>query len=304
MASQTIYASDPARGWRPWGVLVPFLGIFFVVATGAPLEYLLSDLNLLAGKKEVPVGLLGFVAFLVGPFGLLALATLAWVRFVERRPFSTIGLTSPRGAAIFGRGLLTGALMMSAVVAGIWLTGALKAGAIAPAFASVTSIASIALLLGAFIIQSSAEEILFRGWMLSAIATKFGTVTAVIVSSAVFTLLHFDRHGPLLVIFNTSLFALFACSWSLRTGNIWGVMGWHSAWNWLLGTGFELRITGLDTHMPALLVQLTQAGPGWLTGGNDGSEGSIVCTAVLSAGIAWNLWRRRSRPGAMALVHT
>jgi membrane protease YdiL (CAAX protease family) len=292
-----IYAGAPARGWRPWGVLVPFLGLVFVVATGAPLEYLLAKLNLLAGKEEDPVGLLGFVAFLVGPFGLLALATLAWVRFVERRPFSTIGLLSPRGAAIFGSGLLTGALMMSAVVAGIWLTGVLKADAIAPAFASVTSLASIALLLAAFVIQSSAEEILFRGWMMSALAVKFGTIAAVIVSSAVFTLLHFDRHaGPLFGI-NVFLFAVFACSWSLRTGNIWGVMGWHSAWNWLLGVGFGLRVTGLDTHMPALLVKLTPAGPDWLTGGAEGSEGSIVCTVVLLAGTAWNLWRKRATPG-------
>lgn len=301
MASQAIYAFDAAKGWRPWGVLVPFLGLIFVVATGAPIEYLLADWHLLAGKDEDPVGLLGFVVFLVGPFGLLALATFAWVRFVERRPFSTIGLTSPHGAAVFTKGLLAGALMMSAVVAGIWLTGVLTAGAIAPAFVSATSIASIVLLLAAFVIQSSAEEILFRGWMLSAIAIKFGSIVAVIVSSAVFTLLHFERHaGPLFSI-NVFLFALFTCSWSLRTGNIWGVMGWHSAWNWLLGVGFGIRVTGLDTHMPALLVKLTPAGPDWLTGGAEGSEGSIVCTVILSAGIAWNLWRKRSAP---RLVHT
>ncbi|MBL6852056.1 MAG: CPBP family intramembrane metalloprotease [Alphaproteobacteria bacterium] len=294
MASQAVYASDPAKGWRPWGVLVPFLGIFFVVLTGGPLEYLFADLHLLEGPHDDPAGLLGFVAFLVGPFGLLALATFAWVRFVERRPFSTIGLTSPGGAATFAGGLLTGALMMCATVGGIWLSGGLTVGAIAPAFASAASIGGIALLLAAFAIQSSAEEILFRGWMLSALATKFGTIAAVIVSSAVFTLLHFDRHAPLLVLFNTYLFALFACSWSLRTGNIWGVMGWHSAWNWLLGTGFELRITGLDTHMPALLVKLTQTGPGWLTGGADGSEGGVICTVVLCAGIAWNFWWKRA----------
>jgi len=43
-----------------------------------------------------------------------------------------------------------------------------------------------------------------------------------------------------------------------------------------------------------LLVKLTPAGPNWLTGGAEGSEGSIVATVILSAGIAWNLWRSRS----------
>ena len=292
MSSQTIYAGATAKGWRPWGALVPFLGILFVVVTAAPFEILMARVNLLDAKTDDPVGLLGFVAFLVGPFGALMLAVLAWVRFVERRPFATIGLSAPGGAA-FARGLLTGVSLICAVVSGIWLAGGLTVGTVAPAFAAPASIASIALLLASFIVQSSAEEVLFRGWMLSAINVKFGTVAAVILSSAVFTLLHFDRHAPLLVFFNTFLFALFACSWSLRTGNVWGVMGWHSTWNWLLGTGFGLRVTGLDTHTPALLIQLTPAGPNWLTGGYDGPEGSVICTAVLCAGIAWNLWRKR-----------
>ena len=292
MASIAIYAATPAKGWRPWGLLVPFLGILFVVLTGLPFELLLARLHLLEATHDDPVGLVGFVAFLIGPFGALILAVLAWVHFVERRPFSTIGLTVPGGAA-FARGLLGGLLLMGTLIAGIWLAGALTVGAVAPAFASFSSLAGIALLLVGFIIQSSAEELLFRGWMLSALGAKFGTLAAVIVSSLVFMLLHFERHAPLLFFLNTFLFASFACSWSLRTGNIWGVMGWHSAWNWLLGTGFGLVVTGLDTHTPALLVKLTPVGPVWLTGGAQGSEGSVVCTVIFACGIAWNIWRKR-----------
>jgi len=304
VASIAIYAAAPAKGWRPWGLLVPILGIVFVVITGLPFEVLMARLHLLDATRDDPVGLVGFLAFLVGPFGALILAVLAWVRFVERRPFSTIGLPLPGGAA-FARGLLGGVCLISALIAGIWLTGALTAGAIAPAFASLASLGGIALLLAAFIVQSSAEEVLFRGWMLSALGAKFGTIAAMIVSSLVFTLLHFERHAPLLFFLNTFLFAVFACSWSLRTGNIWGAMGWHSAWNWLLGTGFGIVVTGLDTHMPALLVKLTPVGPAWLTGGMQGSEGSIVCTVILTAGIAWNLWRRpKRRAEQSAFVHT
>jgi membrane protease YdiL (CAAX protease family) len=304
VASIAIYAAAPAKGWRPWGLLVPFLGILFVVLTGLPFELLMARLHLVDAIRDDPVGLTGFLAFLIGPFSALALAVLAWVRFVERRPFSTIGLTTPGGAA-FARGLLGGLLLMGALIAGIWLAGGLTAGAVAPAFASLASLASIALLLLAFIVQSSAEELLFRGWMLSALGAKFGTVAAVIVSSLVFMLLHFERHAPLLFFLNTFLFASFACSWSLRTGNIWGVMGWHSTWNWLLGTGFGVLVTGLDTHMPALLIKLTPVGPVWLTGGAQGSEGSVVCTVIFVCGIAWNIWRKRARARvATPFVHT
>ncbi len=277
-------------------MLVPFLGLAFVIVTGLPFEIWFARLHLLDAVTDDPVGLLGFVAFLIGPFGALALAVLAWVLFVERRPLSTVGLPLPHARARFASGLLAGVSLMCAVVGGIWLAGGLIAHAVAPAFSSGASLAGIALLLAAFAVQSSAEELLFRGWMLSAVAAKFGTLAAVIVSSLVFTLLHFERHAPPLFFFNILLFALFACSWSLRTGSIWGVMGWHSAWNWLLGTGFGLRVTGLDTHTPALLVKFEPVGPVWLTGGAQGSEGSIICTAVLSAGIAWNLWRKRAAP--------
>ena len=93
---------------------------------------------------------------------------------------------------------------------------------------------------------------------------------------------------------NTVLFALFACAWAIRRGQIWGVMGWHSGWNWILAVGFESRITGLDARVPALFVQMRSIGPVYLTGGMDGPEGSIVCTVLLLAGIAWFALRRTS----------
>jgi membrane protease YdiL (CAAX protease family) len=296
MPSTDIYPASPARGWRPWGVLVPFLGIAFVVigqlSVQAPLDrYGLMDQN------DDPVGYWGLAAFLAIVFGATALLVIAWVLLVERRPLAGVGLGRARALSRFIIGIVAGVGMMGAIVAGIWFCGALAPGAVAPAFASPASLAAIFFLLVCFVIQASTEEFLFRGWILSAIATKFGTAAGVIVSSAVFTLLHFDRGAPPLFYLNIVLFALFAAFWSIRTKSIWGAMGWHSGWNWLLGTGFGLKVTGLDTHLPALVVSLAPAGPVWLTGGEPGSEASIVCTAVLLAGIAVNLalMRRASR---------
>lgn len=92
--------------------------------------------------------------------------------------------------------------------------------------------------------------------MLSAIAAKFGVVVAIALSSLTFLLLHYDPHASVLFAINVILFAVFASCWALSTRYIWGVMGWHAGWNWLLATGFELRVTGLDAHLPALLVKL------------------------------------------------
>jgi membrane protease YdiL (CAAX protease family) len=298
MPSQIIFSTEPAKGWRPWGALVPFLAFAFVFATVIVLQIALQHAHLL-DAEENPVGLTGFVAFLLLPFGALGLVVLAWIRFVERRSFATIGLTADHPQRRFALGHLTGVVMMAAIVTGIWLLGGAVSGPIAPAFGSTPHFAAIALLLLCFAVQSGVEEIFFRGWMLSAVAAKFGVPVAIALSSLLFTLLHFDSAAPLLFLVNVMLFAVFACLWALKTGNIWGVMGWHAGWNWLLAVGFEQRVTSLDAHMPALLVKLTPVGPTILTGGPPGAEASIVCTAILSAGIAYNLWRsRRPAPGS------
>ena len=292
MISRDIYESDPAKGWRPWGILVPFLGIAFVAMTVVSLTLALQHFHLV-GADENPIGLTGFASFLLLPFAALGVVVLAWTRFVERRPLPSIGLVREHRSRTFLFGVLTGIIMAIAIVAGGWIAGGFSAGAFAVAFHSPPALGAIATLLACFALQSSVEEILFRGWMLSAIAAKFGVVIAVVVSSSVFTFLHYDPHAGWLFAINVFLFAVFACCWAMSTGNIWGVMGWHAGWNWLLAVGFEMRVTGLDVHLPALAVKMTPKGADYLTGGFEGPEGSITCTMVLLAGIAVLALRRK-----------
>jgi hypothetical protein len=73
-------------------------------------------------------------------------------------------------------------------------------------------------------------------------------------------------------------------------------MGWHAGWNWLLCTGFQLPVTGLDVKLPALLVALQPQGSVYLTGGHQGPEGSIACTVFFACGIVF-LLKRSNRHG-------
>jgi membrane protease YdiL (CAAX protease family) len=292
MSSCAIYPARAAKGWLPWGLLVPFLGLAFVAATVGGSVAVLQHAHLI-DAQENPIGLTGFMAFLLLPFGALGLVVIAWVRFVERRPLASIGLAAGHPLRTFLGGLLAGVAMAVIIVTGIWLVGGFGVGASAEAFGSWTAIGSIATLLAGFSLQSSVEELLFRGWMLSAIANKFGIATAVVLTSAVFVLFHHEDSASWLFAINVVLFALFACCWAISTGNIWGVMGWHAAWNWLFATGFELRVTGLDAHLPALLVKLVPHGPDYLTGGALGPEGGYMCSLVLLGGIGFFALRAR-----------
>lgn len=291
LISTAVYSAEPARGWLPWGALAPFLAVLFVAAPLLGVSGILEYFRLVDANGD-PIGLMGLYAFLLFPFAAIGLVVLAWVHLVERRSLASIGLAGADRTKTFLAGHLIGIATIFAVVTAIWIAGGYAAGGYGSAMGSPGSVLSIAFLLACFALQAGVEEIIFRGWLLSLIARKFDIVVAVSVTSAVFCFLHYSPQQHWLATLNLFLFSVFACAWALKADHIWGVMGWHAGWNWLLATGFELPLTGLDAEVPALLVELTADGPDYLTGGTQGPEGSMFCTLLFAGGIAFLLWRR------------
>lgn len=294
MSSKTIYTDEPARGWLPWGALAPFLCIAFVIAGDLASMPALRPLELENASGD-PTGVAGLVAFLIVPFTVTGLAVLGWVRFVERRSLASIGLSSSARVKRFACGVAVGLGMSSVLVAAIWIGGGYEAEGLAPAFRSPSALGEIALLFVCFALQSSVEEILFRGWLLSVLTRKFNFTAGVVVTSFVFALLHYSPSQHWIVPTAIVLFSVFACLWCRDTGHVWSAMGWHAAWNWLLGTGFEVPITGIDIKLPALLVKLNAIGSDVVTGGLQGPEGSVFCSLVFAVACAWVLRRSSLR---------
>jgi membrane protease YdiL (CAAX protease family) len=278
MTPVALYSPEPARGWLPWAWLAPILMILFNAVPVIALDGWMQARQWSTPRGD-PIGLAGLHALLWIGFAPTLLAVIAWTRLVERRSLASIGLAGPAPLRTFLRGLAVGLGTVSLVVAAIWTAGGMQSTGFAPAWQSPRDLLQIALLLPAFVFQAGTEEIIFRGWMLSAVARKSNTAIAVLLVSLTFCLLHYSPHQAPLVMLGTFLFSLFACAWALRAGNVWGVMGWHAGWNWLLATGFELPVTGIDAHLPALLVALRPQGAVALTGGAEGPEGSYLCSA-------------------------
>jgi len=278
----------------PWGALAPFLLIAFVVLpvliTMDPFErWGLTEAN------GDPVGLNGWYVFLLIPFAMTGALAFAWVLLVERRPLATIGLTGAGAAKAFLSGEIIGFVTIAGVVAAIWALGGFEAAGFGLALNATTDMVGIGVLFLCFVVQASVEEIIFRGWLLSALARKFNLTLAVVLTCLVFTLLHYGPQQPVLSIIASFLFSLFACLWAVKAGNIWGVMGWHAGWNWLLAIGFELPVTGLDADVQALVVKLIPRGADTLTGGADGPEASVVCLVFFACASALLLWRINTR---------
>lgn len=290
MKTTSLFDPEPPKGWMPWGVLAPVICVV-IVALPAIVAWKVEKTFGWASANGDPVGFAGLCSLLFLEFGATGALLFAWVRGVERRPLATIGLGAGRPLRAFFSGQAVGFATSAGLVTAIWLAGGYAAGRTLAAWTSPEALAKIAVLWLGFAVQSSVEEILFRGWLMSAIARKLGLTVAVVLTSLVFMLLHYGpgQHWSLMLV--TFLFSLFACAWALRAGSIWAVMGWHAAWNWLLAVGFEVPITGLDVDVPALLVQLAPVGSDALTGGAEGPEGSFLCTLFLASASAALLWR-------------
>jgi hypothetical protein len=90
--SRALFSPEPARGWIPWGALAPPLAFAFVVLPMLGVLLAFERLQLVDTEGD-PIGNTGLAAFLLIPFGVVGLLVLGWVKFVERRPFATIGFS-------------------------------------------------------------------------------------------------------------------------------------------------------------------------------------------------------------------
>ena len=161
------------------------------------------------------------------------------------------GLVSAKGDPLGFAGLCS--LLFLGLVAAIFLGGGYAVGEAFAAWSSPVALAKIVVLFLGFAVQSSVEEILFRGWLMSAIARKLNVAWAVVLVSLVFMLLHYGPGQHWSLMLGTFLFSLFACGWAL--------------------------------------VKLSPVGSDALTGGAEGPEGSFLCTLFLAAASAWLFWR-------------
>nr|WP_276575916.1 CPBP family intramembrane glutamic endopeptidase [Oceanirhabdus seepicola] len=139
-----------------------------------------------------------------------------------------------------------------------------------------------------FIIQGGTEEVISRGWVLPVVGAKYNVPFGIIISTLFFTLLHGMNPGmKLMPIVNLILFSIFAVLYVIHSKDIWGICGFHSAWNWFQANIFGIKVSG--TNMPGgSLFSFHSVGEFELiSGGVFGIEGTIICSGIFLIGIAY-----------------
>lgn len=314
MAGIELYAPRTERHRRTWtwaaivlGFVIITLGqtltlfpVFFV----AKLAHIPIDMANLGPSMEAAMTKWPVVAAMLFGFAFTALMIFLWVWLFERRGLQAIGFNQD-GFRRFGRGFLIGLGFLAAVVGLIWTVGGYRIEAAGVwAAPSLESVLPILILLVGFSIQGSTEEIVMRGWIMQLIASRHGIIWAIVLNAVIFSLLHGMNIKPspelALGLLNIVLVGVFFSLYAIREQSIWGVCGWHAAWNWLLGLGFGLEVSGNAIETPPLVVDLigVDRAPWWITGGKFGPEASIAASIVLALGIVWLIWKGALKQGA------
>lgn len=143
-----------------------------------------------------------------------------------------------------------------------------------------------------FIFVAWNEELLSRGYHLQTIASGLNLFWGVILSSAVFGLLHLGNPNATWISAAGIFFAgVFLAYGYIRTKQLWLSMGLHIGWNFFEGVGFGFPVSGLDTYR---LTRITVHGPAVWTGGAFGPEaGLIVLPALLLGALLIYLYTMR-----------
>lgn len=218
-------------------------------------------------------------------------AYLLYVRLVERRTAGELGLTGAGRELVVG--VLIGGGLMAFCVGVLWALDAYRVTGINSPLVLVSA-------LGAALFRGFVEELLLRGAGLRLGARLLGTWPALLVSAALFGLLHARNPGASVAsTIGVAAGGLLLGAAFLATGRLWLAAGLHGAWNFAQGGVFGLEVSGV----PSIgLLRGTLAGSELLTGGAFGVEASPLATLVCLLATAgflrwtWRQWKRQVPP--------
>jgi membrane protease YdiL (CAAX protease family) len=226
---------------------------------------------------------------------------LSWifVRFIDRRDFSTLGLTlQPGWARELCGGLAIGTALQFIVMAILAGTHSVHYSPIAGYSLHLWRLVGANVLL--FAIAAIVEELAFRGYAFKWLMSSVGTPAALIILGILFGAAHLTNpnNPTFLSTLNTALAGILLAIPYVRTRSMWVQIGVHWSWNLVLCTIVSLPVSGINFG-PGLFVT-ENSGPRWLTGGNYGPEGGAAVTIVSLIGIAWLLSTRLLKPSPSA----
>jgi len=275
-------SSEEPRLRAGWRLLIQTILLFIL---GIVVSFVGSLLNTSGSATTILNQILNLVAIT----GSIYIAR----RWLDKKSFESLGLKINGQTLIdilAGIGItLVQMGFIYAVMAGLgWLSFKGFAWEFDPVSTVVTSVLTFFVV---FIFVGWNEELLSRGYHLQTIASGINLFWGVVISSAVFGILHLGNPNATWVsaagIFFAGLYLAFGY---IRTKQLWLSIGLHIGWNFFEGVVFGFPVSGLDIYA---LTRIEVHGPVLWTGGAFGPEaGLIVLPSLIVGGILIYLYTK------------
>ena len=239
-------------GWLLWTILVMGTFVIYKITGGMDIESSLAAMSTFVDSPSPES-----VIFQLGTFVGIWPATWLVLKFLHRQPFGT--LFSPEGRirwGDFGRGFL--------LAAGFWVASVLIGAAVVglpvrtdlPLNAWAMALAPLAIMV---FFQASAEELIFRGYILQQLAVRWRSpLVWGALPAFLFGLAHYSSGTELGVSWEyvavTLMFGITAAALVWRTGSLAAAMGLHTGMNL-----FSLSVTGLEGVIEGTQLYLYEA---------------------------------------------
>jgi membrane protease YdiL (CAAX protease family) len=277
-------SSDPRVSVAPEPRLGAAMAVAQVAVLAVPLHALYTGLQALVRliigsvdqgfrayaivSAEIAVGVIVIVAYRIG------------VRLLERRRVTEAFVSTGWLLALVGS--LVGAALFCVMYVVFWWMGY-------AAFAGVRGFDGVPRELGLSIVSGISEEVILRGGVYRPFEDAFGTLPALIVSGALFGLLH--AGNPAATAVSTVAIAveagvLLGLAYT-ATRSLWFPIGIHFGWNFTEGGIFGAVVSGFRSNG---ILDVRLSGPELITGGAFGPEASLVCVIVCQVGAAVIGW--------------
>lgn len=217
-------------------------------------------------------------------FAVFLLVTVLYCRLVEKRGLKSLGFNKKVWDYLTGG--VVGIILLGAAVAACCATGALR-------FTGMNTNVEWGYLIALFVgiaIQSLAEEVMSRGFVLTSLSKRVAMPLAIFVSSTVFalphllTILEFSFGFAVISVVNLYLVSTVFSLLYLRRSNIYIISGLHCLWNFVLYGVMGLSVSGSDSNASGLLCFEVPT-QNILNGGVYGVEASILTMVVLGAAV-------------------
>ena len=278
------------KGWLTaiLSIIPFFIFVSFFQGLGAGLSSVLGERGIIDFDFDKYLEIEHMRDFLVADtiiqyFDLVGVLLLLWIfmTFVDKEPFIKLGFSLKGKVNDIILGITLGLLLMAVGYTILILLGEIK-------FIEFNyNLKNIILLFILFIAVSIAEETYVRGYVLKNLLQSFNPIISLIISSAIFSLLHFFNPNVNYIALTELFIAgiLLGISY-VYTKNLWFPIALHLSWNFFQ-VMFGFNVSGMDTYS---LIEFEIIENNNMNGGDFGFEGSYL-SILFSLILMYFLWK-------------